>query len=161
MRLQSIFFFFCILRASSDSPAVPLKVGSECDGGEALQRHGGTLCFIAHAGYPMKVEPQVAGDDGYWGCCIIFHPFKNCLRSKLSKGHCRADPRCLLQIFNVSSCLCLGTTAQNWNLSPGGSRLTEWYVYSLSGRKVKRRNLPLFLWRILVSIEMLGVNSWH
>lgn len=85
----------------------------------------------------MREGPQVAGSDGYRGRCIIVHPFKNCLRSKLSKGHCRADPRRLLQNFNVSSWLRLGTTEQNWNLNPGGSRLTEWLLYSLSGGKRK------------------------
>lgn len=94
----------------------------------------------------MGEEPQVAGSDGYRDRCIIFHPFKNYLRGKLSKGHCRADPRRLLQNFNVSSWLRLGTTVQNWNLSPGGSRLTEWLLCSLSGGK----------WKVEICLSLCG-----
>lgn len=96
-----------------------------------------SCCVIAHAAQRQEGKgPQVAGNDGYWGRCVIVHPFKNCSRSKPSKGHCRADPRCLLRKFNVSSWLRLGTP--NSDLKPGGSWLTQ-----LIRRKVK--DLPLCL----------------
>ena len=55
------------------------------------------------------------------------------------------DPRRPLQNFNVSSWLRLGTDAQNWNLNPGGSPLTGWLLYSLSGRGGKWKGEICFL----------------
>lgn len=113
-------------RLSHESLAMPQK-GSKGDrGGE---RYGGQKAPGASSlmrGSTTRAVPQVAGSDGYWSRSVIFHPFKNCLRSKLSKGHCGAQTRCLQQNFNVISWLCQGRPVQNWNLSPGGSSLTEW-----------------------------------
>lgn len=112
-------------------------------------------------GSAMREELQVAGSDGYQGRCIIFHPFKNCLRSKLSKGHCRADPLCLLQNFNVSSWLRLGTTVQKLKSQSWWQSTDRVVIVQLIRRKVKGKDLPPSQWGILPSIKMLERNSWH
>lgn len=170
MRLQSTFFLFSQLRDKLTKTNEPPKTHRwslrkeevKVIEGKHYRSPKAPSASSLMRGSTMREEPQVAGSDGYQGRCIIFHPFKNCLRSKLSKGLCRADPHCLLQNFNVSSWLRLGTSVQNWNLSPGGGRLTEWLLYSLSGGKWKGEIcLSLSLWGILPSIKMLEENSWH
>lgn len=141
------------LTKTNESP-VPQKVGSKVDEGEELQKPKASDASSLMHHSAMWEEPQVAANDGYRSHSIIFHPFKNSLRGRLSKGHCKAELLRLLQKFNVDSWLRLGTMVQNWNLSHGGDQLTEWLLYSLSAGKWKG-GICRSLWGILPSIKMV------
>lgn len=120
---------------SNDSPAMPQKVGSKGYWGEAL-RPRGCECLITHVG--QGHEGRAAGGRQWWIQERLYNlsPFQKLFEKQaVKRGHCRTDPHCSLQNFNVSSWLRLGTPVQNWNLSPDGGCLTKWLLCSLSGGK--------------------------